>query len=478
MTTTPSPTSPFQFSATPWNRTNPSSPSLISTPPWRRTNISTSPGMVSKEPPRKRFLIYVVRPAGTELRPLLHLEIPIQSTDNTRSQTLLTLQEHDVPIPPGRANDTNISAQVPQLSQTPTSIPEEKASAEGDLTPLTRQSYPFNVMAREFVQSGASNAQIPETEISLDAHPHEPAGQEQHMSDETPMTRPVHGLGSRPDHRTSASLNSSMHNRENSQGDVEARHSLRLTIPTQPRAASHTNSRTWVNPKTHFQSKWASIYRNLKDMSIIKEVLNPRAPPSAIGSFCVPKTFNEWFDHELEVANDRAKTARRRLYAAQEHKLRPRHPDLPIAGEMAPITMRPFGGRVFGDGRSSVLSMPSIWSPWECDTVSWIAWEGERRRPEALWPCEEEMKEEGNERMTSGFRRFLALPRVPGNDTVNWKQKKVLPMLEFDEIWKLPSADTWHNQRVVTSPGETKVMEELIGKDLLCALDCEVSDDL
>ena len=100
----------------------------------------------------------------------------------------------------------------------------------------------------------------------------------------------------------------------------------------------------------------------------------------------------------------------------------------------------------------------------------------EEERPEAPWPSYEEMKEEGNERNTSQYRRFLALPREPCNDTVNWKQRKAIPMLPFDEVWKLPSRDTYHDQRAVTSPPEMKKMESMVGQDLLSEIDCKTSD--
>ena len=246
----------------------------------------------------------------------------------------------------------------------------------------------------------------------------------------------------------------------------------------QAREATHTNSRTWIHPKTREQSKWVEVHKNLKEMSLIIE--NPQSPynPHVVDreSFCVPKNLNEWIEHRKEYANDRAREARQRLYAMQEHKLRPRHSDLPPPGDMAPITVAPFGGREFRDGRSAVLAMPTTWTPWKSSTrVDQGSSEG--IRPQALWPCPEEMREEGNERNTSQFGRFMPLPRAPGNPTVNWKQKKVLPMRPFDEIWKLPTREIYYDQRAVTSPGEMKEMESMIGQDLLAALDCDLGEE-
>lgn len=261
----------------------------------------------------------------------------------------------------------------------------------------------------------------------------------------------------------------------------------RLYIPSQPRGAgSHTNSRTWINPRTKIQEKWLEVYRNLKEMSLIKEYRSAGsgAPPPVGGSFCVPTTLNEWTDHQMELANDRAREGRRKLARMEHQFLIPRHKDLPPAGPTAPITTLPFLGKIFGDGYSAVLCMATIWTtwkPWKQREVEASPMEErprqehseEEERPEAMWPSEEEMREEGNERMTSGFRRFPALPRAPGNPTVNWKQKKALPQLPFDEIWRLPSADTYNAQREKIPADELKVMEESIGENLSTALDGE-----
>lgn len=260
----------------------------------------------------------------------------------------------------------------------------------------------------------------------------------------------------------------------------------RLYIPSQPRGAgSHTNSRTWINPRTKLQERWLEAYRNLKEMSLIKEYRSAGSgvPPPVGGSFCVPTTFNEWTDHQMELANDRAREGRRKLARMEHQFLTPRHRDLPPAGPSAPITTIPFLGKIFFDGCSAVLCMSTIWTIWksrkqrEAEVPPREEQPGqeqfEEERPEAMWPSEEEMREEGNERMTSGFRRFPALPRIPGNPTVNWKQRKALPQLPFDEIWRLPSADTYNAQREIIPIDEMKVMEESVGEDLLTAISGE-----
>ena len=334
----------------------------------------------------------------------------------------------------------------------------------------------LNAMAQEYVQNDTLVPEDQGVEVSVDAASQRSSDQRTQADLATVEASALPTQGSSRIETSHHTINPS--GSSSAVDNTEEPQAFRSAIPTQPRAATHTNSRTWVNPRTHLQARWTEVYKNLKDMSIIKEVVNPQAPTSATGSFCVPKTFHDWLDHRLEIANDSAREARHRLSILQKHLRARRHPDLPPAGETAPIITPPFGGRIFGDGRGSTLAWPTIWSPWRQQRPTALPRQtSEEGRPEALWPCEEEMREEGNERMTSGFRRFLGLPRIPGNDTVNWKQLKVLPMLPFDEVWKLPTAQTWRDQRATVSPSDTERMEAFIGNDLLSALECNMIEE-
>ena len=178
--------------------------------------------------------------------------------------------------------------------------------------------------------------------------------------------------------------------------------------------------------------------------------LIPRSP-------FVPHNFDEWLSFRRgRVEDDRLDQARR-LAHWQESR------SYPLSG-IAPVVILPaMAGRTFNDGLSTVLWEPTMWSPWYFPTDA---------RPQAPWPCPEEMKEEGDERNTSRFGRFLGLPRVPGNETVAWKQKNYLPPLPFDEVWSLPSKDNFFESRNPTPPGEMEEMEGLVGQEMMTALDC------
>lgn len=197
--------------------------------------------------------------------------------------------------------------------------------------------------------------------------------------------------------------------------------------------------------------KWLQIHENLKRME-----LNQRSP-------CVPHTFNEWMAHRRGIVEDcKADQARKLadLRASSVNYLRER-------GSRRIKIGHAFGGKRFNDGRSAVLAMPTIWCSW---------YQPMEERPQAPWPCPEEMKEEGDERKTSGFRRFPGLPRLPGNETVVWKQKALLHALPFDEMWKLPTAESVAAAAFRDPEENIERMEELIGRVLLDAIDCKLDD--
>ena len=200
---------------------------------------------------------------------------------------------------------------------------------------------------------------------------------------------------------------------------------------------SHTSSRTWVAPKTIEQEKYGVVYQNLKKMEFI-----PRSP-------FVPRNINEWLDHRIAFAEDARSDEAKRLHNKQTRR---KLNSSPAKAQIHPA----FGGRVLCDlGRSPVLSSLSIWSPW------YVAGSG---FPQAPWPSIEEMKEEGDERNTSGFGRFPPLPRVPGNETVVWKQRQVVEAFPLDRVWEFP----WLGPIRID---ESSSMEELIGDDLLGGID-------
>ena len=199
---------------------------------------------------------------------------------------------------------------------------------------------------------------------------------------------------------------------------------------------SYTSSKTWVAPKMAEQEKFDITRTNLERMEFI-----PRSP-------FVPRTMDEWLAHRIAFAEDAKQDELKRLSDKQAAS----GPAI-IGGRVR--VLLPFCGKHFRDNRSAVLALKSTWTPW---------YEPTELYPQAPWPSLEEMKEEGDERNTSGFGRFPALPRVPGNETVVWKQKNVIVPYPFDGVWKLPKIETGR-------PTYNEViMNEWIGDEMTKAL--------
>lgn len=195
---------------------------------------------------------------------------------------------------------------------------------------------------------------------------------------------------------------------------------------------SYTSSKTWVAPKMVEQEKFDVARNNLEKMEFI-----PRSP-------FVPKTMDEWLAHRIAFAEDAKQEELKRLSDKQAAS-----GPTSTGGKVRVVP--PFVGKRFRDNRGTVLALQSTWAPW---------YEPTEKHPQAPWPSPEEMKEEGDERNTSGFGRFPPLPRVPGNETVVWKQKNMIVPHPFDGVWRLPKIET--DQPTY----EEAVMKELVGEEL------------
>ncbi|MCJ1350055.1 MAG: hypothetical protein MMC33_000036 [Icmadophila ericetorum] len=166
---------------------------------------------------------------------------------------------------------------------------------------------------------------------------------------------------------------------------------------------SHTSSKSWVSAQQAEIIHWQSVKKNIDHMRF------DRSP-------FVPSDLPEWLEHRSAMIQDHKKEQEEIML--QKEALKNNSHGRRILHLIYPA----FGGRDFGDGRSGVLALPSVW-------VHPV--EGSSCPP---WPCREELKEEGDERHTSGFTRFLPIPRVPGNETVVYKQRPFLLHSTLDYV--------------------------------------------
>lgn len=219
----------------------------------------------------------------------------------------------------------------------------------------------------------------------------------------------------------------------------------------QPAEVSHTNSRVWSSNLAVEKDRWQRVEESLGRMNLLRSAV-------------VPKTLKDWLAHQRGRADAKKHWEQKKL---DDMNRTLRDPRLPPPGR--PVKVGPaFRGRAFEHKNySSVLVFPSVWSH---------AYDPPPERPNPLWPCVEEMKEEGDERNTSGFRRFPGLPRVPANDTVQYKLRAIQPFLPFDTIWELPTRKSVEAANEKYSPEESEKMEEYLGESLLDVLDCITED--
>lgn len=164
---------------------------------------------------------------------------------------------------------------------------------------------------------------------------------------------------------------------------------------------SHTASKTWVSD----EAKEYEIWSRTRDAMA-------RISP---GSPFMPKTFAEWIAHRLAKKEEDRNRAEEQIGQRESEK------------EESPAPVQPsFGGKQFEEQHlAPVLASESIWRSSE---------EPLPGRAQAPWPSLEEFKHEGDDRSKSNYSRFPPLPRDPGNETVNWKQRKPLMQCPFDQV--------------------------------------------
>ncbi|KAL8626742.1 hypothetical protein Q9189_007560 [Teloschistes chrysophthalmus] len=194
---------------------------------------------------------------------------------------------------------------------------------------------------------------------------------------------------------------------------------------------SYTNSRTWVSPHIREKDEWKRVNNGIHSMNLNHTDHSP----------LVPKTFDEFLQHKADYLSDRKKAMQAKYTTT-------------VSGDRS--IGQAFGGISFNDGRGAVLAYDTIWCPWDEPTA---------KHPRPPWPHREEMREEGDERHTSQFGRFLALPRNPGNDTVTYKQRSPVKQHYMDRVWDVPDPEE------MCESFEEKEMEALVGEGLLGELD-------
>ncbi|PGH27273.1 hypothetical protein AJ80_00983 [Polytolypa hystricis UAMH7299] len=171
---------------------------------------------------------------------------------------------------------------------------------------------------------------------------------------------------------------------------------------------SHTASKTWVSKETKEYEAWTKVRDSVVHIS-------PLSP-------YIPKSFGEWI--ALKIAQKEAICSRIARRIATRNETR---------DHAAVIAVSPaLGVKELSDNLSLVLARETIWVPVERYPADRLL---------AAWPTIDELKHEGDDRSKSGYSRFPPLPRDPGNETVNWKQRSPLAQRPFDDVGRPIIAD-------------------------------------
>lgn len=210
----------------------------------------------------------------------------------------------------------------------------------------------------------------------------------------------------------------------------------------------HSSSHTWVNPK----------YRENEKTRMLKAARRKFCPKSTIWTedFDLAKHKQEWAAGQARYLKAQKK-ARNPKHAASENWRNPS----PLS-----LTRPPFDKKSFSTNHSWVLCMETIFSP---------SWEKGKLNI-APWPSKSEMKYEGDDRISTDklHRRFLGLPRLEGNDTVNWQHRAPIAQFWFDDFYyPLPSeCDIFFRSHwVAESEFDDEEGRKILGGELLRLLD-------
>lgn len=125
------------------------------------------------------------------------------------------------------------------------------------------------------------------------------------------------------------------------------------------------------------------------------------AQVSTLGSPHVPRTFKAWLEHRRAVQEDKV--------AAIYNQLGRKKDILPFGTTSIGVALR---GKALATNHGAVLAQRTMWTAMA------------DMRGAAAWPEARECKFEGDDRVLTGFGRYLPVPRVMRKDDQLWKWQR------------------------------------------------------
>jgi hypothetical protein len=218
---------------------------------------------------------------------------------------------------------------------------------------------------------------------------------------------------------------------------------------------SHSQSKTWKS----------SDAKERDQFSRVKNLIYHLVPDSPFP----PQNLAEWMAHRAAMHDEGKEALLKSIAIIQVRKSIDSR--IPLRSAFGPDSEHPLN-----DNRSTILSLPSIWSSTYSSTSD---------RPDAPWPELAEMQHEGEDRAggdggKTNFGRFLPLPRQPGNGTAKWEFRSVMePLSMIDVAGIKPTtideesnitgmAEVWTQNMIMNSDEEFwNQGEQYLGMDLV-----------
>lgn len=191
--------------------------------------------------------------------------------------------------------------------------------------------------------------------------------------------------------------------------------------------ARYTQSRTWHSPT----SKGTRSHRQLNESR--KRVC--AKSPIWHEDFDLQQHRNEWRAGELR----RAQVIKGGVKKEEKKHDELHEPDIPARPMRAPFDGRTFvgaKGEKFETNYGPVIYQQTIFCP------DWL----NGKEDVAPWPGKHEVEYEGDGRIATDrlHRRFLPLPRVGGNDTINWQHRAYIDPYPLENYYQYVPR-VWYN---------------------------------
>ena len=222
-----------------------------------------------------------------------------------------------------------------------------------------------------------------------------------------------------------------------------------------------TQSQTWkssvAKEREQFERRKTMVKR------IAPEQFQSCARPTGEPCEIVPRTYEEWMQHQSEVKQMEIEEMKRNIKIKQD--LRKAGPDA-----RTPFVSAFAAGSKFEDGRSAVLSQMSIWT----------AITGSLDHVRISWPKLDELRLHGDSRENGKTRcgRFLPPPCLPAQQHIAIEERALVKSNPLDQIGPLhqgglgPVERLMANKSMDADPGFELEGAELIGESLMREVGC------